>query len=308
MDLFRVSLAQHLRPTVERVRLHIGRGSPNTVAPMLENWFAGLAPRLGLAVGAATGDTPPAPVRQALDTLWAGALEVARSQAQTQLAAERDILTRETHALATSRVDLARKQVALAERDEALRETLELARAQLQEQSLVIEQIKSRAATLEQELTDAERSLAHQVRERDAERRRQDDRLETLTQEQQRAGERTAANERRLLAELDRARGETKEARAALALLERRAATASAAAEEKLEAQRLRTHTAEVEAAAMRERCVAAEQRGEAATAQLAQERVRAAASAPAADGRKAKARSSAVDTSRTGRRSSKAG
>jgi len=45
------------RPTIERVRLKIGRGSPNTVSPMLEAWFATLAPRLGVA---ASGGAQPA--------------------------------------------------------------------------------------------------------------------------------------------------------------------------------------------------------------------------------------------------------
>lgn len=31
-------VAQGLRPTIERVRLRIGRGSPNTVSPMLKRW------------------------------------------------------------------------------------------------------------------------------------------------------------------------------------------------------------------------------------------------------------------------------
>ena len=38
-------LAEGKRPTIERVRLKIGRGSPNTVSPMLENgsgrWASG---------------------------------------------------------------------------------------------------------------------------------------------------------------------------------------------------------------------------------------------------------------------------
>jgi hypothetical protein len=42
-------LAECLRPTIERVRMKIGRGSPNTVAPMLETWFADLGVRLGVA-------------------------------------------------------------------------------------------------------------------------------------------------------------------------------------------------------------------------------------------------------------------
>lgn len=35
-------LSRHLRPAIERVREKLGHGSPNTIAPMLEIWFAGL--------------------------------------------------------------------------------------------------------------------------------------------------------------------------------------------------------------------------------------------------------------------------
>jgi len=39
-------LQEGLRPTIERVRQKIGSGSPNTVSPMLERWFATLGKRL----------------------------------------------------------------------------------------------------------------------------------------------------------------------------------------------------------------------------------------------------------------------
>jgi Plasmid replication region DNA-binding N-term len=44
-----------LRPTIERVRQKIGSGSPKTVSPMLERWFATLGQRLG-GGGASMGD------------------------------------------------------------------------------------------------------------------------------------------------------------------------------------------------------------------------------------------------------------
>ncbi len=40
-------LAQGERPTIERVRQQLGRGSPNTVGPMLDGWYGSLAKRLG---------------------------------------------------------------------------------------------------------------------------------------------------------------------------------------------------------------------------------------------------------------------
>jgi hypothetical protein len=49
-------LAEGQRPTIERVRQKIGRGSPNTVSPMLERWFATLGKRLRLGPD---GNLPP---------------------------------------------------------------------------------------------------------------------------------------------------------------------------------------------------------------------------------------------------------
>ena len=34
------------RPTVERIRAHLGTGSPNTVTRWLDTWWRGLGPRL----------------------------------------------------------------------------------------------------------------------------------------------------------------------------------------------------------------------------------------------------------------------
>lgn len=39
-------LSEQLKPTIERVRMKLGRGSPNTVGPMLEVWFSSLGERL----------------------------------------------------------------------------------------------------------------------------------------------------------------------------------------------------------------------------------------------------------------------
>lgn len=38
------------RPTVERIRQHLGTGSPNTVTRWLESWWQPLGPRLALPI------------------------------------------------------------------------------------------------------------------------------------------------------------------------------------------------------------------------------------------------------------------
>ena len=39
-------IAQGLKPTIERVRRHLGGGSPNTESHLLDEWFARLPQRL----------------------------------------------------------------------------------------------------------------------------------------------------------------------------------------------------------------------------------------------------------------------
>jgi hypothetical protein len=79
-------LAEGKRPTIERVRLKIGRGSPNTVSPMLERWFATLGERLVGSTAGSTSRRPagndpdgmPVGVRNAAKLLW----ETARREAE----------------------------------------------------------------------------------------------------------------------------------------------------------------------------------------------------------------------------------
>ncbi|MDP3322520.1 MAG: DNA-binding protein, partial [Hydrogenophaga sp.] len=66
-------LAQGERPTIERVRTHLGRGSPNTVAPMLDAWYASLGKRLHTENGedgAGEQGALPGPVLRAAKALW----------------------------------------------------------------------------------------------------------------------------------------------------------------------------------------------------------------------------------------------
>ncbi|MEJ8816065.1 DNA-binding protein [Variovorax ureilyticus] len=69
-------LAEGLRPTLERVRQKMGRGSPNTVSPMLERWVAlgarlagGANPSANLAAGN-DADGVPVSVRNRSGALW----------------------------------------------------------------------------------------------------------------------------------------------------------------------------------------------------------------------------------------------
>ena len=61
------------RPTIERVRHHLGRGSPNTVGPHLDTWFKGLGARIQDPANFATPNGVPDPVHAAASQLWEAA-------------------------------------------------------------------------------------------------------------------------------------------------------------------------------------------------------------------------------------------
>jgi chromosome segregation ATPase len=248
-------LAERARPTVERVRMKLGRGSPNTVGPLLETWFASLATRLGVRSDEHPdkGATPPA-LRQALHDVWAEALASAHTEAAAGMAQERAQLSEEISALELARAELQRGEAELTARGAAMQQTLELATARLQEKAGQLEDLRA-------QLAQARASLARLVEERDAERRRLDAQTEAACQERDRLQARENSTERRLLEEVDRARQEAKHARAELSERIRRNEVA-------LEEARRGQHMAmgveseaRVEMVALRERLAAAEQR-----------------------------------------------
>lgn len=257
-------LAERARPTVERVRMKLGRGSPNTIAPMLEAWFAGLAPRLGVAPEHSTGEeAPPAHLRQALADLWAQALSTARGQANAAMEGAWAEVKAAQAALEAARVDLAADKAAALERAAALDQALQLARSQ-------IEDLQARLAASSEQLAHARASLAGLAEERDAERRRADAQAQTAAQERQALLAREQATERRLLAEVDRAREDAKQARRELAEAGRRQEAAQAALQQRLQAATDAHAQERLAAVAATERLAASERRVQDLQGQLA--------------------------------------
>jgi hypothetical protein len=71
------------RPTVEKIRTKLGRGSPNTINPMLDAWWKTLAARLD--AGPAALHRLPETVAQVAEALWMQALEEGRRRAHQEL-------------------------------------------------------------------------------------------------------------------------------------------------------------------------------------------------------------------------------
>lgn len=209
------------RPTVDRIRAHLGTGSPNTVTRWLETWWQGLARRLNAHHTQQAIPELPAPVSRLAQQLWEQAVGAARADAE--------------QALAQGRLQLDAQRLDL--------ETLEADRqAQLREAVAAETQARQALAAAEQRLADLQRTndlQLEQIRDLSDQRASLEGRGERLEAELHAAQQRAAQREESLIAErdaqaqhlraledrahseIDRARQETKDVRSQLAVLQR---------------------------------------------------------------------------------------
>ena len=203
-------LQEGARPTIERIRLRLGRGSPNTVSPMLEQWFAGLGQRLGGTGPMPQGSAVPDPVMQAAQALWAAAstaADTAAAQAWATRQAEQDVAAQ---ALENARAQLQARELALHERLQAMETALTLSTQQLRESNERAKVQQAAIAQREQELRDL-RDAAQRSSERLTALQQQLEQSQEQARDERNAIEaRHVANERRWLEEVDRARQETR--------------------------------------------------------------------------------------------------
>ena len=123
------------RPTIDKVRLRIGHGSPNTITPLLDAWWSRLAARLD--AGPAALHRLPEPVLLAAEGLWMQTLDEARRRAAAEqgsrkasLAKDRQDLEVRSHVLSireselTSRLQVSDRRIAQLETELAALTTL----------------------------------------------------------------------------------------------------------------------------------------------------------------------------------------
>ena len=101
-------LARGERPTVERVRLELGRGSPARVGGLLDQWWARLAERLN---GETRLPALPAEVSQAFVAVWQQAIHLAQGAAEQAVGEQRQVLDAERERVAAVE-DQARQDAA----------------------------------------------------------------------------------------------------------------------------------------------------------------------------------------------------
>ena len=238
-------LAEGKRPTIERVRGKIGRGSPNTDSPMLEKWFATLSERLvslqagpGRPAGNDADGMPPG-VRNAAKLLWETARREAAEVQRAELGAARAALLEREAGLIEAQHALARREEAFANArvslDAALassqqaRQTLE---QQLKEHALEAHRVRM---GLEDEIKRLTALLSQAAASQEQMRREHAELIAVKDQDLRQAEERHASQERRMLAEVDRARQTSKQLEAGLAKEQQRRIQSEEAAAQTLE-------------------------------------------------------------------------
>ena len=242
------------RPTVERIRAHLGTGSPNTVTRHLDTWWQGLGRRLHTQqVRLAVPDAPEV-VAALAGEWWERALAAARIECAQALATERSSLTQAQEALNDERARLAAESSELRAELDAASHSLKVAQVQATEQQRLIDQLqrqtrelaqqRDRALARNKELEVAREALqGHLQRAEDSARAER----ESLTQH-------LRAAEDRAHAEVDRARQEAKELSTKLATLAKERVSVERRHSEQLEAARMVTADVQQELAGQRAR------------------------------------------------------
>ena len=145
-------LLEGARPTIERVRQKIGRGSPNTVSPYLDTWFKNLGGRIADPGTFSAQLAPPDPIVQAATHFW----EMARVETRRDFDAR--LSTAMAEAMAQVKVEKNRAVVAEIAAFDATSQAERLA-TQLREHADLLEQGKLTAARTAAHLADAQRQI-----------------------------------------------------------------------------------------------------------------------------------------------------
>ena len=235
-------LAQGDRPTIERVRTHLGRGSPNTVAPMLDAWYASLGKRLNTdngEDGVGEQGALPGPVLRVAKALWGRAQQHAQEQAAESLRIDRSMLEQQVERLAATRNELDQEQQKLKERSEALGAALQAKDQQIADLVRQLTALQKSMIGREAEVEQLRVQIATTTSALQAERGRLDALTEEHRLERGRLEQRGSAHEKRLLEDVDRARQDAKRLQLVLADESRKASQELASSKEQVQSLRV---------------------------------------------------------------------
>lgn len=204
-------LIEGARPTIERIRQKIGRGSPNTVSPLLDSWFEQLGGRLRNPSGVNLPKEVPDPVKVAAKHFWEVALATARDEKLTEIDAEKAIVATRAAELAEREDALVRREEALGARAAVLEDSMERALRQAETAGRRVRELETLLDRREGELSQTRASLAeHEQAANEARIHFEADRRR-FEADRNLFEDRYQASERRAAQEIDRAREEARE-------------------------------------------------------------------------------------------------
>ncbi|MCT8358563.1 DNA-binding protein [Xanthomonas citri pv. anacardii] len=224
------------RPTVERIRAHLGTGSPNTVVRWLETWWQGLGSRLATdrQVRITTANVPEA-VASLAGQWWTLALDHARVHADEALAADRASLLDARETLERDRHTMQTEFARLKSLTHEAQQAEQLAAARASELDRLVEQLQRQLAELGQQ-RDALALRATGAEGASEMLRIQLQELQDVARaERDNLSQHVRTTEDRAHAEIDRARQESKQAKQQLATSRREAALTERQLEEALD-------------------------------------------------------------------------
>lgn len=248
------------RPTTEKIRGLLGRGSPNTIGPLLDRWWAALGPRLRQQHAKLDMPEAPTDVAALATQLWAQALAAAQQNAETSLANERISLQEARREIEAERktqqadLDAATAAAEAAVRAKGLAETrLHDVQRLNEQQALQLVDLAQQRDALQARYDRQEAELLELT-----ERLRQQEAVAAT--EQAAHAQHLRATEDRAHGEIDRARQETKDLRAQLTALARERTVSEQLLRQQREEAVAATVAAQREAGLQRGRAEALEQ------------------------------------------------
>src|SRR6202049_2567428 len=124
------------RPTIDRIREKLGKGSPNTINPLLDAWWRRLSARLD--AGPAALHRLPESVAHVAEALWMQALNEGRRRAQLELKSIRTSATEQQQSLEVRSHVLTLREGELDARLSARETTIADLNLQLRELTLLL--------------------------------------------------------------------------------------------------------------------------------------------------------------------------
>jgi uncharacterized coiled-coil protein SlyX len=146
------------RPTIEKIRIALGGGSPNTINPLLDTWWKRLSARLD--AGPAALHRRPESVAHVAEALWMQALDEGRQRAQLELKSTQRSAGDQQQALKVRSHVLSLREGELDARLRDRESTISELNMQLRELTLMLRKEQATRDALVKRITTLETELA----------------------------------------------------------------------------------------------------------------------------------------------------